>query len=400
MYAKCAADGSVDDAREVFDLMVDRNVMSWTAIIIGYVRSRGHDKEAVELFCAMIKGHVSPNLKACANLSDPCMGEQVYTHAMKLGLALVNCVGNSLISMYARSGMMEDAHKAFDMLFEKNLISYNMIVDANANNLNSEKAFELFREIEDIGIGASAFTIASLLSGAASISAVGKGEQIHAWLLKLGFAPNQSICSALISMYSRCGYIEATFQVFNDMGGRNVISWTSMITGFAKHGFTSKELEMFHKMLGDGVRPNEITYIAVLSAFSHLGLISKGWKLFNSMYREHGIVSRMEHYACMVDLLDQSRSPSEALKFINSMHFRADALVHGNKELGELAAKMILEQNPYDLAAYILLSNLYASLDFVRHDVENELKEQYLFQHSEKNSCGIWSSKHIETKTC
>nr|POF19868.1 pentatricopeptide repeat-containing protein, chloroplastic [Quercus suber] len=178
MYAKCAADGSVDDAREVFDLMVDRNVMSWTAIIIGYVRSRGHDKEAVELFCAMIKGHVSPNLKACANLSDPCMGEQVYTHAMKLGLALVNCVGNSLISMYARSGMMEDAHKAFDMLFEKNLISYNMIVDANANNLNSEKAFELFREIEDIGIGASAFTIASLLSGAASISAVGQNHHV------------------------------------------------------------------------------------------------------------------------------------------------------------------------------------------------------------------------------
>nr|POF05592.1 pentatricopeptide repeat-containing protein, chloroplastic [Quercus suber] len=180
MYAKCAVNGSVDDARKVFDLMVDHNVVSWTAIITGYVQSGGRDKEAVELFCEMIEGHVSPNhftfssvLKACANLSDPRMGEQVYTHAVKLGLASVNCVGNSLLSMYARSGMMEDAHKAFDMLFEKNLISYNTIVDAYAKNLNSEKAFELFHEIEDIGIGASAFTFASLLSGAASIGAVG-----------------------------------------------------------------------------------------------------------------------------------------------------------------------------------------------------------------------------------
>ncbi|GMY07475.1 pentatricopeptide repeat-containing protein At3g49170, chloroplastic-like [Fagus crenata] len=237
MYAKCAAHGFVDDSRKVFDLMVDHNFMSWTAIIAGYVQSGGRDEEA-----------------ACANLSDPRMGEQVYTHAVKLGrLASVNCVGNSLISMYARSGMMEDAHKAFDMLFEKNLISYNTIVDAYAKNLNSEKAFEFLHEIEDTGIGASAFTFASLLSGAASIGAVGKGEQIHARVLKSGFESNQCICNALISMYARCGNIEAAFQVFNYMGGRNVISWTSMITGFAKLGSAPKAMGMFHKMLEDGL---------------------------------------------------------------------------------------------------------------------------------------------------
>uniref|UniRef100_A0A2N9G7I0 Protein kinase domain-containing protein n=1 Tax=Fagus sylvatica TaxID=28930 RepID=A0A2N9G7I0_FAGSY len=178
----------------LFDLMVDHNVMSWTAIITGYVQSGGRDEEAVKLFCEMIKGHVSPNhftfssvLKACANLSDPRMGEQVYTNAVKLG------------------------------------------------------------------IGVSAFTFASLLSGAASIGAVGKGEQIHARVLKSGFESNQCICNALISMYARCGNIEAAFQVFNYMGGRNVISWTSMITGFAKHGSAPKAMGMFHKMLEDGL---------------------------------------------------------------------------------------------------------------------------------------------------
>ncbi|RVW87518.1 Pentatricopeptide repeat-containing protein, chloroplastic [Vitis vinifera] len=219
-YAKCAADGSMDDSRKVFEQMPEHNVISWTAIITAYVQSGECDKEAIELFCKMISSHIRPNhfsfssvLKACGNLSDPYTGEQVYSYAVKLGLASVNCVGNSLISMYARNGRMEDARKAFDILFEKNLVSYNAIVDGYAKNLKSEEAFLLFNEIADTGIGISAFTFASLLSGAASIGAMGKGEQIHGQLLKGGYKSNQCICNALISMYSRCGNIEAAFQV-------------------------------------------------------------------------------------------------------------------------------------------------------------------------------------------
>ncbi|KAF7836475.1 pentatricopeptide repeat-containing protein [Senna tora] len=470
MYAKCAADGSIENSRKVFDSMPDHNVMSWTALITGYVQGDGQDQEAIKLFCDMLQGHIAPNhftfssvLKACANLPDLCFGEQLHAQAFKLGLSSVNCVGNSLINMYARSGRMECARKSFDILFEKNLVSYNTIVDAYAKTSDSEEAFEFFHEIEHTGIGANSFTFASLLSGAASIGAIGKGEQIHARVLKSGFGSDQCINNALVSMYSRCGNIEAALQVFSDMGDRNVISWTSIITGFAKHGFVTKALKMFYEMLETGVKPNEVTYIAVLSACSHAGLIDEGWRHFNSMYEIHGVVPRMEHYACMVDLLGRSGSLSEAIEFINSMPFKADALVwrtflgscqvHGNTELGEHAAKMILEQQPNDPAAYILLSNLYASeghweevaairknmkqrnlikeagcswievenqvhkfhvgdtshpqaqkiydelnelavrikkvgyvpnTDFVLHDVEDEQKEQYLFQHSEK----------------
>ena len=470
MYAKCAADGLVDDSRKAFDRMPAHNVMSWTTIITAYVQSGECDKEAIELFCRMISGQIQPNqfsfssvLKACGNLTDPCIGEQVYAYAVKLGLASVNCVGNSLISMYAKSGRMEDARKAFDILFEKNLVSYNAIVDGYAKNMKSEETFLLFNEIADTGIGINAFTFASLLSGAASIGAMGKGEQIHGRLLKEGFESNQCICNALISMYSRCGNIESAFQVFDQMEDRNVISWTSMITGFAKHGFAARALEMFCKMLETGTKPNEITFVAVLSACSHVGMISEGRKHFNSMYEVHGIVPRMEHYACMVDLLGRSGLLVEAMEFINSMPVMADALVwrtllgacrvHGNTELGKHAAEMILEQEPDDPAAYILLSNLHASAgqwrdvakirksmkeqnlikeagyswieventvhrfhvgdtshpqaweiyreldqlaakikeigyipdtDFVLHDVEEEQKEQFLFQHSEK----------------
>ncbi|XP_004151259.1 pentatricopeptide repeat-containing protein At3g49170, chloroplastic [Cucumis sativus] len=378
MYAKCSVDGSMCAARKIFDQILDHNVFSWTAMITGYVQKGGYDEEALDLFRGMILTHVIPNhftfsstLKACANLAALRIGEQVFTHAVKLGFSSVNCVANSLISMYARSGRIDDARKAFDILFEKNLISYNTVIDAYAKNLNSEEALELFNEIEDQGMGASAFTFASLLSGAASIGTIGKGEQIHARVIKSGLKLNQSVCNALISMYSRCGNIESAFQVFEDMEDRNVISWTSIITGFAKHGFATQALELFHKMLEEGVRPNLVTYIAVLSACSHVGLVNEGWKHFKSMYTEHGVIPRMEHYACMVDILGRSGSLSEAIQFINSMPYKADALVwrtflgacrvHGNLELGKHAAKMIIEQEPHDPAAYILLSNLYAS---------------------------------------
>ncbi|KAH0731488.1 hypothetical protein KY289_002676 [Solanum tuberosum] len=469
MYAKSTMNGSMDDSRKVFDRMADHNVMSWTAIITGYVQSGHYDMEAIKLYCRMIDSAVKPNhftfsslLKACGNLSNPAMGEQIYNHAVKLGLASVNCVANSLISMYAKSGRMEEARKAFDLLFEKNLVSYNIIVDGYSKNLDSAEAFELFSHL-DSEVGVDTFTFASLLSGAASVGAVGKGEQIHARVLKAGIQSNQSVSNALISMYSRCGNIEAAFQVFEGMEDRNVISWTSIITGFAKHGFAHRAVELFNQMLEDGIKPNEVTYIAVLSACSHVGLVDEGWKYFDSMSIDHGITPRMEHYACMVDLLGRSGSLEKAVQFIKSLPLNVDALVwrtllgacqvHGNLQLGKYASEMILEQEPNDPAAHVLLSNLYASrgqweevakirkdmkekrmvkeagcswieaknsvhkfyvgdtkhpkakeiyeklgkvalkikeigyvpnTDLVLHEVEDEQKEQYLFQHSEK----------------
>ncbi|XP_027103586.1 pentatricopeptide repeat-containing protein At3g49170, chloroplastic-like [Coffea arabica] len=471
MYAKSTADGSMSDSRKVFDRMPVHNVMSWTAIITGYVQGGGDDWEAISLYRMMMEeGSVKPNhftfsalLKACGNLTSLGMGKIVYGHAVKLGLAYFDCVGNALISLYARCDKLEDARRAFEVLFQKNLVSFNTIVDAYAKNFKSDEAFELFSGIEDSGVVVDAFTYASLLSGAAIVGAVGKGEQIHARLLKAGFESNEYICNSLISMYSRCGNIEAASQVFRDMSDQSIISWTAMITGFAKHGFAERALELFTAMLSAGIKPNEVTYVAVLSACSHAGMTDEGWKYFHSMSEEHGISPRMEHYACMVDLLGRSGFLDRAVELIKSMPFVADALVwrtllgacqvHGNVELGKHAAEIIHEQDPDDPAARVLLSNLYASsgqwekvanirkgmrarnlvkeagcswieaenkvhkfyvgdtehpqakeiykeldrlavkikemgyvpnTNFVLHEAEEEQKEQYLFQHSEK----------------
>ncbi|KAM7272507.1 hypothetical protein ACFE04_027170 [Oxalis oulophora] len=378
MYAKCTNDGSMDSSQRVFDFMPERNVMLWTALITGYAQSGRQDNETLRLFSEMVKGPVAPNqftfsstLKACGNLYDTRVGEQVHALALKMGLSSINCVGNSLISMYARLGKMENAERAFGLLFEKNLVTYNTIVDAYTKNSNTEEAFELFNKLDDSGIQADAFMFSSLLSGASNVGAIGKGEQIHAQVVKSGFQSNLQICHALISMYSRCGNLEASFRVFKKMEDRNVISWTSMIMGLAIHGFADKALETFYNMVDARIKPNEITYVAVLTACSHAGLISEGRELFSSMYKDHGIVPRMEHYACMIDLLGRSGSLEEAVELITNMPFEADALVwrsllgacrvHGNTKLGEHAAKQILKQTPNDPAAHVLLSNLYAS---------------------------------------
>ncbi|CAA2988744.1 pentatricopeptide repeat-containing At3g49170, chloroplastic, partial [Olea europaea subsp. europaea] len=300
---------------------------------------------------------------------------------------------------------MEDARKAFEFLFERNLISYNALIDGYARNSDSNEALELYIQIDGSRIGPDVFTFASLLSRAASVGAVGKGERIHAQLLKSGFESNQCVANALIYMYTRCGNIEAAFQVFEQMEDRNVISWTSIITGFSKHGFAKRSLELFKQMLDFGAKPNEVTYITVLSACSHA---------------EHRIHPRMEHYACMVDLLGRSGFLEEAIQFINSLYFIIK-LACFKWSWGKVAKirKFMKERNlvkeagcswmeaenkvhkfyvgdtkhPQTRDIYEELDRLLLEIkemgylpntDFVLHEVEVEQKEQYLFQHSEK----------------
>ncbi|KAK3218152.1 hypothetical protein Dsin_012122 [Dipteronia sinensis] len=292
MYAKCTTEGSVDDSRKVFDWMPEQNVMSWTAIIAGYVQSGDCDKESIQLFCEMIEGHVAPNhftfssvLKVCGNLFNSYVGEQVYTHAVKKGLGLDNIVGNSLISMYSRSDRLEEARKAFESLFEKNLVSCNTMVNAYVKNLNSEEAFEILNEIEDTGVAVSAYTYASVLSGTSSIGSLGKGEQNHGRILKSGFASNYCVCNALISMYSRCGNIEAAFQVLKEMSDRNLISWTSMITDMILSGFV----------------PDRFTLSGVVSACAELESWTLGTQLHSWVIRT-GLASDVCVGCSLVDM--------------------------------------------------------------------------------------------------
>ncbi|XP_039798842.1 LOW QUALITY PROTEIN: pentatricopeptide repeat-containing protein At3g49170, chloroplastic-like [Panicum virgatum] len=371
MYAKSHIGQSMHNAREVFNRMPKHNVMSWTALLLGYVQRGSQDNKVLVLVLLreMLNEGVRPNhttysslLKACANLGDQDSGRQIHAHCIKSNLANINVVGNALVSMYAESGCMAEATQAFDQLYEKNLVSFSCDFDGDGRSQDYL--------IQRMDVGISTFTFASLISAAASVGLLTKGQQLHALSLKAGFGSDRGIGNSLVSMYSRCGYLEDACQAFDEMNGHNVISWTSMISGLAKHGYAERALELFHDMISAGVKPNDVTYIAVLSACSHSGLVKEGKEHFRMMQKDHGLIPRMEHYACMVDLLGRSGLVKEALDFINEMPCKADTLVwktllgacktHNNMDVGEIAAKHIIELEPQDPAPYVLLSNLYA----------------------------------------
>ncbi|KAJ3694614.1 hypothetical protein LUZ60_010094 [Juncus effusus] len=378
LYSKSKVKNSVNNARKVFEKMPERNVMTWTALISGLVQN-GKDLEAFELFLSMIlDGNVKPNhftystiLKSCANLSNWNVGKKIHAQIVKLGFTSINFVGNSLVSMYSNCGLMDEARIAFDQLYNKNMVSYNTLIDGYLKNSDSKEAFEISRKIEKMEMGINAFTFASLLSGAARVGLLTKGQKLHCQLIKLGFNYDLPINNSLISMYSKCGNLDDACKVFFDeMHEKNFISWTSMINGYSKHGYAQNALKLFDEMILNNVKPNEVTYLAVLTACSHVGLVQKGKNHFVSMQKDYKIIPKMEHYACMTDLFGRSGLIKEAFDFINSMPVKPDALIwrtllgacklHQNIEIGEFAAKNILKLEPQDTAAFVLLSNIYA----------------------------------------
>ncbi|KAJ1262138.1 hypothetical protein BS78_09G084700 [Paspalum vaginatum] len=372
MYAKSHIGESMHNATKVFDRMLKHNVMSWTALLSGYVQCGSQDKVMI-LLCEMLNEGIRPNhvtyssvLKACANLGDHDSGTQIHAHCIKSSLADVNVVGNALVSMYAESGCMEEARQTFNHLYQKN---FGCHFDGGGPSNTSQDY-----QIQRVDVGMSPFTFASLISAAASVGMLTKGQQLHALSLKAGFGSDRGVGNSLVSMYSRCGYLGDACRAFDEINDHNVISWTSMISGLAKHGYAEKALELFNDMISAGVTPNDVTYIAVLSACSHAGLIKQGKEHFTMMQKDHGLIPRMEHYACMVDLLGRSGHIQEALSFINKMPCKADALVwktllgacrtYDNMEIGEIAANHVIELEPQDPAPYVLLSNLYADAGF------------------------------------
>ncbi|VAI19727.1 unnamed protein product [Triticum turgidum subsp. durum] len=340
MYAKLQMEQSMECARKVFKRMPTHNVMSWTALISGYVQCGAQENNAIELLCEMLNESIEPNhitysslLKACANLSDQDSGRQIHARVMKTSIGNVNVVGNALVSMYAESGCMVEARKAFDQLYESNILSTSSDIGGTESSNASWSS-----QIESMDVGVSTFTFASLLSAATTVGLPTKGQQLHALSIKAGFESDKGISNSLVSMYSRCGYLDDACRAFDEMDDRNVISWTSVISGLAKHG--------------------------------HVGLVKEGKEYFRSMQKDHGLIPRMEHYACMVDLLARSGLVQEALEFINEMPCKADALIwktllgacrtYDSIEIGKIAANHVIDLEPRDPAPYVLLSNLYA----------------------------------------
>ncbi|CAA3022277.1 pentatricopeptide repeat-containing At5g39680 [Olea europaea subsp. europaea] len=306
----------------------------------------------------------------CSRLGDLTLGQQIHSTMLKTGVELDLFVGSSVIDMYGKCGEISSMRNFFKGLQTKNVGTWTAILAAYLQNECFEEVLKLFLEMELEHILPNEYTFAVFLHSCAGLSALGFGNSLHASIMKMGMKNHSIVSNILIHMYSRCGLIEDACIVFTNMTCRDVISWNSMITGYSHHGLGSETLAVFHEMLAAKEQPNYVTFVGALSACALLGRVNEGFYYLNHMMRELGIEQGLEHYTCIVGLLDRAGRLDDAENFMRSTPIKWDIVawrtllnacyVHHNYHLGNRVAETVLHLNPEDVGTCILLSNMHA----------------------------------------
>lgn len=373
MYAK---HGKLDTALGILSRLTEHDVVAWTAMVAGYTQ---HDLfvEALRIFEEMqYRGIQSDNIgfasaiNACTGIQALKQGRQIHAQSCVFGYSDDLSIGNALVNLYARCGRVQEANLAFAKIDVKDNISWNGLISGFAQSGYCEEALQVYSQMNKAGLEINLFTFGSAVSAAANLANLKQGKQIHAMIIKTGYNSEVEVSNALITLYAKCGSINDAKRKFVEMPEKNEVSWNAMITGYSQHGCGVEALDLFNQMKQLGLRPSYVTFVGVLTACSHVGLVNEGLDYFESMTNKHGIIPKPEHYACVVDLLGRAGQLSHAKKFIEEMSIRPDAMVwrtllsacrvHKNLEIGRFAASHLLELEPEDSATYVLLSNMYA----------------------------------------
>ncbi|KAL0320412.1 UNVERIFIED_CONTAM: Pentatricopeptide repeat-containing protein [Sesamum radiatum] len=375
MYGKC---GQLVYAKKIFGAMVLKNEVTWSAMIGACVICNS-TREGMEIFGKMrMEVGESPSpvmlatiIRGCAKLNDLSMGRQLHCNTIKLGFDFELMVANTVLSMYAKCGSINDAVRFFEQMQVKDSVSYSAIISGSVQNGYAEEALQLFHKMQLVGIEPEMATMMGFLPACSYLSALQHGICGHGYSVVRGFTADVSICNALIDMYSKCGKVDAARQVFDKMYKKDVVSWNAMIVGYGIHGLGKEAILLFHEMQSVGHKPDEVTFIALLSACSHSGLVTEGKHLFLVMRQEFDIVPKMDHYFCMVDLLGRAGLLDEAYKLISTMPYEPDAhlwnallaacRIHKNIELGEEVSHKIQTLGPASTGNFVLLFNLYTT---------------------------------------
>ncbi|XP_052201724.1 pentatricopeptide repeat-containing protein At3g09040, mitochondrial [Diospyros lotus] len=376
MYSKCGAIGA---AYEIFSRMPERSVASMNALIAGC--SESNLQKSVILFHFMLVEGLRPSevtfvclLDACTEPSLLNLGRQIHSFIQKVGLLWdTDFLGVSLLGMYMNSHSRTEAKILFsDFPNPKSAVLWTAIISGHAQSDCSEESLQLYREMRRWNALADQATFASVLRACAILASLRHGREIHSVIFHTGYDLDELISSALIDMYAKCGDVNSSVQVFVEMGSKNaVFSWNSMIVGLAKNGHAEDALRFFDEMKQTNVKPDDITFLGVLTACSHTGRVAEGRQIFDIMISHYKIQPRADHYACMIDLLGRWGFLDEAQEFIDKLEFEPDAMmwaaflgacrIHGDDKRGKLAAEKLIELEPENCSPYILLSNMHAA---------------------------------------
>jgi pentatricopeptide repeat protein len=302
------------------------------------------------------------------------LGKQVHAVVLKHGAIEDNAVDNALMSCYAKSGDMDSCEKLFsEMSGRRDAVSWNSMISGYIYNGNLQEAMDCVWLMMHSDQMMDCCTFSIVLNACASVAALERGMEMHAFSIRSQLESDVVVESALVDMYSKCGRIDYASKVFNSMSQKNEFSWNSMISGYARHGLGRKALDIFEEMQQSGANPDHVTFISVLSACSHAGLVDRGLDYFEMM-EDHGILPQIEHYSCVIDLLGRAGKLTKIREYIKRMPMKPNALIwrtvlvasrqskdRDKLDLGREASRMLLELEPQNPVNYVLASNFYAA---------------------------------------
>lgn len=427
-YAKA---GLVDLARELFERIPDKDVISWGTMIDGYILMNCL-REALVMYHAMLRSGIAPNeilvvnlVSACGRLNAIGDGRQLHGMVVKKGFDCYNFIQttiihfyaacgmmdlaclqfevgvkdhleswNSLVSGFIKNGMMDRARQIFDDMPERDVFTWSTMIAGYAQTNQPRMALELFYKMVDGGIKPNEVTMVSVLSAISTLGTLQEGRWAHEYICYASIPLNDNLRAALIDMYAKCGSINSALQFFNQIQDKtfSVSPWNAIICGLASHGHASMCLEVFSDMQRYNIKPNPITFIGVLSACCHAGLVEPGRRIFRIMKSAYDVEPDIKHYGCMVDLLGRAGLLEEAEEMIRSMPMKADIVIwgtllaacrtHGNVNIGERAAESLAGLAPSHGGGKVLLSNIYANagrwedVSLVRKVMQNQRMER------------------------
>ncbi|KAJ7968558.1 Pentatricopeptide repeat-containing protein [Quillaja saponaria] len=311
-------------------------------------------------------------IKACAELSVLRVGRGIHSHVLVSGYGSNAFVQSALVTFYSKSSDLGVARKLFDKMQDRTVVAWNSMISGYEQNGHAKEAIVLFNRMLELYVNPDSTTFVCVLAACSQLGEVRLGCWVHDCIVSNGIHVNVILGTSLINMFSRCGNVSKAREVFDSMNERNVIVWTAMISGYGMHGHGSQAMELFHQLKACGSCPNNVTFVAVLSACAHAGLVHEGRQAFASMRQEYGLLPGVEHHVAMVDLLGRAGFLNEAYQFIKGLKhgelvppvwtaMLGACKMHKNFDLGVEVAEHLLSVEPENPGHYVMLSNIYAS---------------------------------------
>ncbi|MCO5599649.1 hypothetical protein L7F22_053755 [Adiantum nelumboides] len=374
MYGKC---GSIKDAHTTFQSMPVQNVISWTALITAYAE-RGQSTDVVQTLQRMSCAGFTPDKVTFATSLTSCISEASVPDGLWLhcficdsGFNADGMVGTALLNMYGKCGRVDAAEKVFKKLLLKDVVCWNAMIAVYAQHGLGKKALELLREMGMADLVPDKITFVSILDACANEAALDEGMLLHTCLMQFEFESELIVGNALVNFYGKCAFLADAISLFWKLPKRSLSAWTAIITAYGQQGWGRETLLLSQEMMEDGVLPNEVTFVSVLSSCSHAGMVEEAWEILFLMQQKCKVTARPEHFDCFVDLLGRAGLLTQLQAIIDNMPFHPGAntwmaflsscKLHNNSSGATPLALHSLEVDSATAAPYVLLSNIYTT---------------------------------------